>query len=132
MRKKPPPRYFDKDVVDDAVYWIKKGGLVRACMFPRFMDVLLKTEWYQRALFFESLIAAEDMLCVGGMDMFGGKRPDRFVLIGNEGRCRIYDYVIKKSFDGPRVASISDTAEIDSLSIMGILDIAKRAGIINV
>ena len=56
-----PEGYFDEAIVKNAIEWIGRVGIVRSLMFPRFLDVLLDTKWYERQLFFEALIAAEDM-----------------------------------------------------------------------
>lgn len=126
-----PENYFDIAVIEEAVKWIKKGGIVRACMFPRFLDVLLDTKWYERALFFDALIAAEDMLCVNTLDAICSQVPGNFVFVGHPERTRIYEYVIKKVFPNVRTSSITEIREIDKLSIRGVLDIAKKAGLIH-
>lgn len=125
-----PEGYFDEAVVENAIAWIKKVGLVRSFMFPRFLDVLLDTKWYERHLFFEALIAADDMLCLGQMDMFTKKKPERFVLVGLKERCRLYRYILEKEYVGAEISTISDKEHIDELSITGILDIARKAGVV--
>ena len=125
-----PEDYFDEAVVENAAAWIRRAGLVRSFMFPRFLDVLLDTKWYERRLFFEALIAADDMLSLGQMDMFGLGRPRRFVLVGLRERCRLYAYILRKEYGDIEVSVISDKEQIDQLSIKGMLSIAKKAGII--
>lgn len=126
-----PEDYFDAELVDEAIRWIKKGGIVRACMFPRFMDVLLDTTWYERALFFDALIAAEDMLCVNTLDTLCPKVPEQFLFVGHPERAKIYEYVVKKAFPGVHTSSMTDIDEIDRLSILGVLGIAKKAGLVH-
>ena len=125
-----PEDYFDADIVENAAVWVQRAGLVRSFMFPRFLDVLLDTKWYERRLFFEALIAADDMLSLGQMDMFGGSGMQRFVLVGLKERCRLYEYILRKKYVGAEITVISDKEQIDRLSIDGMLSIAKRAGII--
>jgi 2-dehydro-3-deoxygalactonokinase len=125
-----PEDYFDPKVVDDAFEWIKKVGLVRALMFPRFLDVLLDTAWYERHLFFEALIAAEDMLAIGQLSMLGDVSPSNFVLVGSPERCRLYHHILMKQYPSASFTEISETQEIDELSIHGILNITRQAGII--
>lgn len=125
-----PEDYFDEAVVEHAAAWIRRAGLVRSFMFPRFLDVLLDTKWYERRLFFETLIAADDMLSIGQMDMFGLGRPQRFVLVGLRERCRLYEYILRKEYAEAEVSVISDKEQIDRLSIEGMLSLAKKAGII--
>lgn len=126
-----PENYFDASLADEAVRWIRKGGLVRACMFPRFLDVLLDTEWYERALFFDALIAAEDMLCVNSLDAICPKLPEHFLLVGQPERARLYEYVIAKAFPDIHTSTMTDIREIDALSIRGVLGIARKAGLIH-
>lgn len=125
-----PDGYFDRTVVDNAVNWVDNVGLIRSLMFPRFMDVLLDTTWYERHLFLESLIAADDMQAIKQLETVGAGIPDSFVLIGRPERCRLYDYILSGRFPRAEIRSISDTEEIDKLSIQGILSVARKAGIV--
>lgn len=127
----PSKDYFDEKVVKNAVNWIKKVGIVRTLMFPRFLDVLLDTKWYERRLFFEALIAVEDMLSIGQLEMFFKQPPKHFVLVGLSERCKLYSYILRETLSDFDITVISDVEEIDRLSIDGILNIAERAGIVN-
>ena len=125
-----PSGYYNTEVVADADKWIRQVGLVRALMFPRFLNVLLDTDWYERALFLDAMIASEDMLALGQMKMLIDAKPDRYVLIGPEGRCRLYNDILSRQAPNARIISISDPEEIDKLSITGVLSLAKKAGVI--
>lgn len=125
-----PQGYFDERIVENAIDWIGKGGIVRALMFPRFLEVLLDTKWYERHLFYEALIAAEDMLVVDQLTAMCGDSHNHFALVGGEERCRLYSYVLKRRVPNAKINCISDGEEIDSLSITGILSIARKAGIV--
>lgn len=127
---KEPLGYFDTAVVDNAVSWINDVGLVRSLMFPRFLDVLLDTEWYERHLFFEALISAEDMLSIGQLGMLGVDAPANFVLVGREDRCRLYSYILGRQFPHSVIQTITDGEETDELSIQGVLSIARKAGVV--
>ncbi len=124
-----PEDYFEPAIVAQAARWIGRGGLLRATMLPRFLDVLLNTKWYERKHFYESLIASEDMMAIGQMDTFDPVFKQRFVFVGLPGRCRLYEYVVKQNLPEAQVRSISDAMEIDKMSIDGVLEIAKKAGI---
>lgn len=126
-----PDEYFDPEIIRKAASWIKKAGIVRCLMLPRFLDVLLNTKWYERELFYESLIAAEDMLAIGQLDDFGPDFQKRFMFVGLSGRCRLYEHIVKQVFPEARVSAITDAAQIDQLSIQGILEIARRSGVFN-
>jgi 2-dehydro-3-deoxygalactonokinase len=99
-------------------------------MFPRFLDTLLQTEWYERKLFTESLIAAEDMIPLAQVSEMSPSSRSRFVLVGNSRRCKIYEQLLR-SYAGSatQVTSISREEEIDQLSIRGIIHLAKTAGL---
>jgi len=125
-----PEEYFDTDIVREAAEWIRRAGIVRSMMFPRFLDVLLDTKWYERKLFFDALIAAEDMLAINQLDTFDKTCKERFVLIGLPSRCRLYEYILRQLMPDAQVSSITDPEEIDKLSIDGILNIVKKAGLI--
>lgn len=125
-----PENYFDPSIVTAAADWIQKGGLVRGLMFPRFLDVLLDTKWYARKLFFEALIAAEDLLCIDQLHQFDSDCLGRFLFIGVPERCRLYEFLTKRAFPEAQVQSMTDLAEIDQLSIVGILKIAAEAGVL--
>lgn len=125
-----PEDYFDSAIVQRAASWINRGGILRCMMLPRFLDVLLDTKWYQRELFFESLIAAEDMLSIGQLEMFDPVFRKRFVFVGLPSRCRLYEYVVRQNLPDAEVTSISDPTEIDRMSIDGVLEIVKKAGVI--
>ena len=125
-----PEGYFDPAVVRSAAAWIYEVGLVRALMFPRFLDVLLNTKWYERRLFFDALIAAEDMLAMKQMHMFAENPSNNYHLIGNEERCRLYGHLLRESDPRASIAAVTDVAAIDELSIRGILTIAAKGGIV--
>lgn len=123
--------FFDTDLIDTVDGLIEKTGFLRSLMMPRFLDTLLDTKWYQRKLFVEAAIAAEDMSALNQFSSLGFPVETSFVIIGDQKRCRIYDYLLsKKTKNGTVNYSITDTAQIDLLSIQGALHIAEKAGII--
>lgn len=124
-----PEGYFDENIVQQATRWIQQAGIVRCMMFPRFLDVLLDTKWYERELFFDALIAAEDMLAIGQLNDFDEACKKNFVFVGLPTRCKLYEYIVKTVMPEATVSSICETAKVDSLSIDGILNIVKKAGI---
>lgn len=126
-----PEDYFDPAIVQEAASWIGRAGIVRCMMFPRFLDVLLDTDWYARELFFESLIAAEDMLALGQLQQFDPACRQRFVFIGLPARCRLYEFILRQNLPDAAVTSITDPSDIDSLSIDGILHLIRKAGILH-
>ncbi len=125
-----PGDYFDPALIDRAVDWVGETGLLRSLMFPRFMDVLLQTRWYERCLFLEAMIAADDMQTIGQLKKQGIQEIPGIILVGREERCRLYDYILQRKFPDARIRSICDEKEIDELSIKGILAVAAKAGLV--
>lgn len=126
-----PENYYDAALVEKAQEWISRSGLVRSLMFPRFLDVLLDTAWYERELFLDALIASEDMLALDQVaSLTGGEVYRHFVLIGPAGRCRLYRDILSRRLPEARIDAISEDADIDALAIQGSLMLARRAGVI--
>lgn len=125
-----PEDYFDPEIVRSASDWIHSVGILRALMFPRFLDVLLDTKWYERGLFYDALIAAEDMLAIKQLALFAEHPSNNYYLIGRPERCRLYSFILREQDPAAQVHIISNEAEIDALSIQGILMIARKGGIV--
>jgi 2-dehydro-3-deoxygalactonokinase len=125
-----PEGYFDVSEVDNGFDWVMKAGLLRTMMMPRFLDVLMDSEWYERKLFIESAIAADDMRALSQFDSLGFNFESPVVLIGMEGRCRIYRHILKNrmQWDG-EIRTVVDTEKIDTLNIHGVLKIANEANL---
>jgi 2-dehydro-3-deoxygalactonokinase len=123
--------FFEPAIVDEAARWVDKSGFLRALMFPRFLDTLLHVPWYRRRLFAESLLAAEDMRALGAVRDIMSLEAAQIVLVGLPRRCAIYRHLLDTALGcGERTRMISDEAEIDSLSIRGVLSIAEQAGVV--
>jgi 2-dehydro-3-deoxygalactonokinase len=124
--------FFNPEIVNNANNEITKSGFLRGLMYVRFLDTLVHTPWYERKLFAESLLAAEDMRALHQTQELTGLVTSNFVLIGKTRRCRIYEHLLKqlKSEPASHISIIDDEAEIDQLSIRGALSLAKKAGII--
>jgi len=123
--------YFDREVVHIASGWVKCSGFTRVMLMPRFLDVLLKTKWYERKLFVEAAIASEDMRVIDRFDALGFPLDTNFILCGSERRCAIYDCLLKEKAKIKRnILSITSTEDIDMLSVKGAIYIAKTAGLI--
>ena len=124
--------YFNPGVVDIARGYAEKSGLLRGLMFPRFLDTLLHARWYDRKLFAESLLAAEDMRALDQVRELMNVTGVRYLLVGMQRRCRIYKHLLEESAGRARsVTSITDEAEIDQLSIRGVISIAEKAGVLS-
>ena len=119
--------YFDTKIIENACYWVKEGGFLRTLLMPRLADVLLKTKWYERKLFLEAAIAAEDMHAMNQFERFGFPEDTDFVIIGeNDKRCKIHKYLLQRMKLKGSSEIISDAKSIDMLTINGAIEIAKR------
>jgi 2-dehydro-3-deoxygalactonokinase len=123
--------YFDPEIVDHAYDEIERSGLLRSLMYVRFLDTLVHAPWYERRLFAEALLAAEDMRALPQVKELTGLDSDNFLLIGMKRRCRIYEHLLKSKIDPKcNVSLITSEAEIDHLSIRGVISLAKMKRII--
>jgi 2-dehydro-3-deoxygalactonokinase len=123
--------YFNLDVVDIAYDEIIRSGFLRGLMYVRFLDTLVHAHWYERKLFAETLLAAEDMRALHQVRELMGLSSTSFILIGMKRRCRIYEHLLKTKVSPEcNVSMITEEADIDQLSIQGVLSLAKKAGIL--
>ena len=123
--------YFNPDVVDMAYDEIIRSGFLRGLMYVRFLDTLVHDRWYERKLFAETLLAAEDMRALHQIRELMGLSSTSFILIGMKRRCRIYEHLLKTKVSLEcNVSMITEEADIDQLSIQGVLSLAKKAGIL--
>jgi 2-dehydro-3-deoxygalactonokinase len=123
--------YFNPDVVEMAYDEIMRSGFLRGLMYVRFLDTLVHARWYDRKLFAETLIAAEDMRALHQVRELTGLSTTNFILIGMKLRCLIYEHLLKTKVSPEcNVSMITEENEIDQLSIQGVLSLAKKAGIL--
>lgn len=121
--------FFSEDILKTVKDSIDNTGFLRTMLMPRFMQVLLETEWYERKFFADSSIALEDMKIFNdAKNLLGFDMNTDFVLVGHRERCRIYDYLIKSEPGfNKNVRSIWDKDEIDMLAINGAIKIAGKS-----
>lgn len=122
--------YFQTEVVDAAYHWVMESGFLRSMLMPRFLDTLLNTRWYERKLFVEAAIASEDLRAITQFRELGFPTETSFVLVGNPRRCAVYEYLFRdrRGIRG-QIMKITDPEDIDSLSVMGCIHLAQRAGL---
>ena len=122
--------YFNPDVFNIAYNEVIKSGFLRGLMCVRLLDILVHANWFDRKLFIESLFAAEDMCAINQVQELMNLSSTNFILIGVKSRCSIYKYLLETKISPEcNVSMITDKAEIDQLSIQGVLSLAKKAGI---
>jgi 2-dehydro-3-deoxygalactonokinase len=125
-----PPDYFDYEVVDSAYHAVRHCGFLRALIMPRFMEVLLKSTWYERELFVNAAISTEDLKVIEDFPMMGfSLETPYFFLVGNQKRCQLLKYLLNRYIKTKkRINLFYDKDKIDQLSINGAIEIAKRGG----
>lgn len=118
--------YSYDEVVSIASDVVNEVGLDRCLMIPRFMQVLLTTDYKERNLFIDAAIAVDDMKCITEFEN-QGHFANTFILLGHESRCKIYSYLIKKKYgDKVKVENISDKGKLSELTVKGAITIANR------
>jgi 2-dehydro-3-deoxygalactonokinase len=124
--------YFDPEVVNIAKHEVMDFGFLRGLMSVRFLDILLHNPWYERKLFAESILAAEDMRALRQIQTVFGLESSNFILIGKPRRCKIYEHLImqEKGASNCSMRVIDNEAMIDQLCIRGALSLARTAGLL--
>lgn len=129
----PFPEYFDPKVVDSAYQAVKHCGFLRALIMPRFMEVLLKSPWYERELFVNAAISTEDLKVIEDFPMVGFPIENPyFLVVGDKNRCHLLEYLLNKYINTKKkIHLFYDKDQIDQLSINGAIEIVKRSGYLN-
>jgi len=121
---------FHRETADLAYDIVGEAGLLRAFMMPRFMDVLLKTDWKRRRAFVESALAADDLATLRLFPRFGYPYGERIFLVGPAARCEIFHhYLTDKLGLASEILVVSDPEEVLRLAVLGALHLAARAGL---
>lgn len=119
-----------KRTIATAYRFCAEGGFLRSLLVARFMDTLLETDVRQRRLYVEALLAAEDMKVLSRIGPMGLPSETGFVLVGSPRRVHLYRNLLQLAGVRTPITTLTDTAEIDSLSIAGSLELLRRAGIL--
>jgi len=117
--------YSFEEIVTIAEEVVGSMGLDRCMIIPRFMQVLLKTDYKERQLFVDASIAADDMKGVVEFHK-RGCRADTYILFGHKSRCRLYAHMIRKHFkDNVDIIQVSDKNKLSELTVRGAIRIAN-------
>lgn len=120
--------YMDFEVIEIAQKWVDNSGFLRSLMMCRFMDTLLSTKWYQRKLFVDAVIAAEDLHVLSQFEKLQFPLDTDFILCGLSRRCQIFEYVLRHRLAaGKTVRIVDENSGLDSLSIKGSIHLAFLA-----
>lgn len=101
-------------------------GLDRSMLIPRFMQVLLKTDYKERNLFIDAAIAADDMRLIAEFER-QGYHSRKYILFGHASRCKIYTHLLNKQYSGnAEIISVSDPKRLGRLTVRGAIRIATH------
>ncbi len=117
--------YSYDEIVNTAYEVVQDVGLDRGVMIPRFLQVLLKTDYKERNLFIDAAIAADDMHLINEFRS-QGYCADDYILFGHESRCKLYEYLIHKIDANTRVISVSDKDKLSEIMVKGALKVAEH------
>jgi len=118
--------YSDDEIVSIAAQVVEDTGLDRCLMIPRFMQVLLQSDYRERNLFLDACIAADDLKCISDLRR-QGYQADTYILFGHANRCALYADLLKKRFgDHLTFIAVSDKEKQSELTIKGALAIVDR------
>jgi 2-dehydro-3-deoxygalactonokinase len=124
---------LDTEVVDTAYDAVVHAGFLRTLLMPRFMEVLLGVPAPARRLFLDAAIGTEDIQVLRDFPLLGFAADTPFVLIGHTTRCRIFRYLLTRHIGlAQQIREVSEAEEVDRLSILGSVAIARRAGYLGV
>ncbi len=124
--------YYDENIIVSAYDAVINAGFLRALMMPRFMEVLLTTSWYERELFLNAAIVADDLIVLSEFKSIEFPWNCDFVIIGQKIRCKIFSYLLNKYYiKDKNIHCIYNEENIDNLSIEGSIAIAQKAGCLN-
>ncbi len=119
-------KYNYEQIVETAYHCVATYGLLRVGLMPRFMQVLMDSNYADRELFFDAAIAADDMRMLNNIKK-RGYTANTFILYGKKERCRLYRHLIKRHFnDSLNIICISDENELDQLTVTGSMAIASE------
>lgn len=117
--------YSFQEIVNTAYEVVQEVGLDRGVMIPRFLQVLLKTDYKERNLFIDAAIAADDMRLVREFEN-QGHGAEKYVLFGHESRCELYAYLIRKMREDTQIISVSNKDKLSEIMVLGALNVANQ------
>lgn len=117
--------YSFEEIVNTAADVVRDVGLDRGIMIPRFLQVLLKTDFKERNLFIDAAIAADDMRMVEEFE-HQGYQARKYILFGQGSRCTLYEYLLHKMRADVEVVCVSDSEKLSGIMVKGAVRIAKK------
>lgn len=118
-------RYSFEEIVNTAADVVRDVGLDRGIMIPRFLQVLLKTDYKERNLFIDAAIAADDMRLIKEFED-QGYHAQKYILFGHQSRCELYSYLIHKMRTDVDVICVSDKQKLSDIMVKGAIKVADK------
>lgn len=116
--------YSYDDLIEIATDCVRHAGLVRTCLMPRFLQVLMKTNSWERTTFLDAAIAADDLNAFQEMRN-QGYISDQYVLYGHESRCKMYKYMLEKEYGRQlKITCIFEKDQLDRMTVDGSIAVA--------
>jgi 2-dehydro-3-deoxygalactonokinase len=120
-----PGGFSFEEIVGIAKECVENAGFIRTMLMPRFMQVLLKSDSTERALFTNAAIAVDDIKAFREFSA-QGFGTDHYIFFGHESRCNLYTSLIRQEFgDKIHIKSIYDDAVIADLTVKGSVAVAN-------
>ena len=118
--------YSFEEIVSIARDVVENVGLDRCFLIPRFMQVLLKTDYRERRAFIDAAIAIDDLKALKEFDR-QKNTAKRYILFGHQSRCDLYEYLLKQQYgDSIEVIKVSDKEKLGELTVKGAVEVANR------
>lgn len=118
--------YSFEEIVSIARDVVENVGLDRCFLIPRFMQVLLKTDYRERRAFIDAAIAIDDLKALKEFDR-QKNTAKRYILFGHQSRCDLYEYLLKQQYgDSIEVIKVSDKEKLGKLTVKGAVEVANR------
>ena len=118
--------FYSEEIVKRACDCVQKAGFLRTLLFTRFIQFTLPTTAQERKFFMESAIAADDLKIFDEAQELGFDLNTDFIIVGNKGRSRIYEALIKEKVNNQKkIISVCEKKDIEMLAVRGAIEIVK-------
>ena len=118
--------YTFEEIVAIAKDVVENVGLDRCFLIPRFMQVLLKTDYKERRAFIDAAIAIDDLKMLQEFER-QNNRAARYILFGQKSRCDLYERLISQMYAGRvQITKLSDKEILSELTVKGAIKIANE------
>lgn len=122
-----PMQYTEDDLICLAEASWTAGGFTRSTMLVRFMDVLGGYSARDRDIFIQALLIWEDMNMIDLSCRMNPAESDKFVIIGQQKRVRLFEKILKKHVkEELETVLVTKQEDIKNINISGALSIYEE------